>query len=172
MSYLVYQTLFNNFPLFLNVRILYPNSMRSQHKNPRLLAQDILSRRDHSEAEVRQKLTRKHLSPDTIDDTIAWLKSKKYVNDAQFAATYIEQTTNLKPVGPRWLQAKLRQKGVDPDTIQQALQDHYPQQKDLARQAADRWRKSHPTKADDTTKLYRHLASRGFSTYIIREVLT
>lgn len=146
--------------------------MRPQHKNPRYLAQDILSRRDHSEAEMRQKMAKKKVPPADIDDTITWLKTKKYLNDARFAATYIETMVNLKPVGPRWLEAKLRQKGVKLDTIQQALDKSYSSEKDLAQQAADRWRRSHPAKAGDNQKLARHLAARGFSSHIIHDLLT
>jgi SOS response regulatory protein OraA/RecX len=79
-------------------------------QNPRYVAQDILSRRDHSEAEVYLKMKRKNFSSHQINETIQWLKTKHLINDATFAQKYIQSTLEFKSVGPLWFKQKLHQK--------------------------------------------------------------
>ncbi len=137
----------------------------NKRANPIYQAQDILSRRDHSEFEVRTKLKRKKFSPQEIDRAINWLYGNKLLNDAAFTQRYIDSILLGKPVGPRWLTQKLREKRIDSSIIEDALAETFAEGKEeeLARDAATRWRRSHPSKASDKQKLQNFLISRGFS---------
>jgi len=138
-------------------------------QNPNYIAQTILSRRDHSEYEIRTKMKRKKFSPKQIDDTIASLKKIQLIDDKKFTTMYIDNTLLFKPVGPRWLRYKLKQKGIDDSMISSALTAAYPsgREAELAQQAAESWQKSHPKHQDDRVRLTRYLTSRGFSYEII-----
>lgn len=139
--------------------------MTSKRTNSIYQAQDILSRRDHSEFEVRTKLKRKRFGPTEVERAIKWLYEQKLLDDAAFTKRYIDSMLLGKPVGPRWLQQKLFAKGVDSSIIEDALTQTFTAGKEaeLAQDAAERWRRSHPSKADDKQKLQNFLISRGFS---------
>jgi regulatory protein len=139
--------------------------MSMKKQNPFYQAQAILSRRDHSEAEVTLKLKRKGFSAADIAKTLAWLKNNHLLNDALFARRYIESIVRSKPVGPRWLRHKLRAKGVATSVITSALAELLPpeREKELAQAAVARWQRTHPDTAQDPQRLMRFLMSRGFS---------
>ncbi len=128
-------------------------------------AQAILARRDHSEHEVRTKLTRKGFASERIDDVIGKLKRLKLIDDEKFAAMYVANTLRLKNVGPRWLVHKLKEKRIAPDFIEPAVYSVVDEVKEeeLARAAAEAWRRSHPARDGDRDRLTRFLLSRGFS---------
>lgn len=158
------------------------NSGAGKRGDPYYQAQDILSRRDHSEAEVRDKLRRKKFTDSQIDPVIAWLKEKQLLDDQRFATTYIENTVLFKPVGPRWLKMKLRSKRVADGVIEAALSEAFVGNREtqLLQQAAAMWRRSHRSPASDSLKdarlyqqrLYRFLVSRGFSSGKISDLLS
>jgi len=127
--------------------------------------QVILSRRDHSIVETRRKLAKKGFSSTDITAAIQIARQKKYLDDSRFAANYINSILRQKPVGPRWLQAKLAQKGLSSELIISALERHYPPEleSDLIKQATQKWRALHSKDQNNQEKLTRFLISRGFS---------
>ncbi len=143
-----------------------------KNANPKYLAQDILSRRDHSEYELRQKLAKKGVYGSEVEETIEWLKTKKYLSDATTARHYIEGTLNSRAVGRRYIQHKLQQKRIANDIIKEALDDLVDKDKEqeLARKAAASWKKAHPKHAQDKIRLSRFLLSRGFPTHLVQGI--
>lgn len=143
--------------------------MTPKPTNAKYLAQGILSRRDNSEYELRQKLGKKGIYGSELEETITWLKAKKYLNDAVTAQHYIEGALRTKAVGKRYLQHKLQQKRISSDVIKETLDKLMSQEKEkeLAQKAAKSWKKAHPKHADDRTRLSRFLLSRGFSPHLI-----
>lgn len=139
--------------------------MAFKFTDPKYLAQDILSRRDNSEWELRQKLTQKGIPQEEIETTIAWLKQKKYLNDEGFAKKYIQSILRTKAVGKRYLTHKLKEKHIHEETITTTLQELVGEEveKKLAQKAAKSWQESHPKYAQDKMRLSRFLASRGFT---------
>lgn len=146
---------------------------QGKRTDPFYQAQDILSRRDHTEFELRAKLKKKGFGPDTINSTIAWLQGKRLLNDQKLTERYIINTLQTKPVGPRWIAQKLRQKGIAPAVIEESLGAYLSldRQKELARQAANSWRRQRSQYKDDKQRLQRFLLSRGFSFEAIRFVV-
>jgi regulatory protein len=140
-------------------------------KDIRYEAQAILSRRDHSEAEVRQKLTKKGFGSSDIAEVIVWLKEKKYVNDAKFARAYAESILRQKAVGPKWLAMKLKEKKIASDIIQEEVQRVFAgKEGEIAKRAAEKWKRMRPARAEDRQALMRFLLSRGFSGSAIQGV--
>jgi len=147
---------------------------RGKRADPTWQAQDILSRRDHSEAEVRGKLRRKGFTPDQIDMAIRWLQEKRLLNDAAFARRYIAAVLSAKAVGRRWLKHKLQEKGIAASIQEEALNAALaPEQETaLAERAAAAWQRAHSQHASDRQRLVRHLLSRGFSWETISRALS
>lgn len=139
--------------------------MQGKRTNPYYVAQDILSRRDHAEGELRQKLQRKRFTATQIDDVVARLKTQRLLNDRVFAQRYVESILRTKAVGPRWLRAKLLQKGVAGTIAAVTIQRLLPpaEEQRLCQLAAERWRTGHRQHAADLQRLRRFLLSRGFS---------
>lgn len=134
-------------------------------KDIRYVAQDILSRRDNSEYEIKQKLLKKGFPLDEIEATIAWLKSKKYLSDILFAQRYVAQILRSKAVGKKYIAYKLEQKKIARSIIEEVLSEYVPDdvEKKLAKKAAANWKKVHARHAADKNRLTRFLLSRGFS---------
>ncbi|MGH9857881.1 MAG: regulatory protein RecX [Acidobacteriota bacterium] len=133
-------------------------------------AQDILSRRDHAEAEVRQKLRRKGFGGRDIEQAIHWLKQKHLLNDADFAQRYVENVLQIKAVGPRWLLFKLRQKGVNSHLAEEAVRTAMSSTDEgrLVEAAAITWKRQHGSRSHDRQRLARFLLARGFSSEMVR----
>ena len=140
-------------------------NMQGKRQDPFYQALNVLSRRNHSVFEVKAKLRRKGFNPQQIDRVVSQLKTQGLLDDRTFAVIFTDSTLRAKSVGPRWLKAKLRQKGIAATLVDEVISAKFPPgaEEKLARRAADTWRRSHPRHAHDSTRLMRFLASRGFS---------
>lgn len=137
----------------------------NRRSDPYYQAQDILSRRDHAEGEVRRKLAGKGFADNVIEEVVAWLYQKNLLNDEVFARRYAESILLQKPVGPRWVKLKLKQRGVSEQIIATTVTDVFAgdwQQGELIKQAVETWLRQHKKFGQDKERLWRFLASRGF----------
>lgn len=129
------------------------------------LALEILSRRDNSEREMKQKLQKKGIKQDDIYETIEWLKEKKLLDDKIFASKKAESIYRTKLVGPLYIKMKLRSAGIAESTAETVV-DNLASDADWnsrAKQALTQWKKVHPKHAEDRVRHMRFLASRGFT---------
>lgn len=133
--------------------------------NPFYQAQAILARRDHSQAEVEQKLARKGFTRAQIAKVVETLQEQKIIDDRKFARAYVENILLTKPVGPRYLRAKLQQKRVGESIIEAAIQEIFSSfsEVELIQETIRRWKRSYPKHAEGSERLFRHLVSRGFT---------
>ena len=89
--------------------------------NPWPAALRILSRRDHSQAELRKRLTDKGFDKEMIEATLQRCCDLGYLDDARYAlARAISLMNRGRAVGHRVL-ADLRQHGVSQELAEQAL---------------------------------------------------
>lgn len=84
----------------------------------------FLGPRPRSEREIRDRLARGEYDPQVVDRVVARLRELKLVDDAAFAAYWIDQRATHKPRGSRLLKQELRQKGVDQDLVTEALPEY------------------------------------------------
>jgi regulatory protein len=95
-------------------------------KNAELLHRSLntalrfLSPRPRSEAEIRSRLRRQGYDTEIIQQVIARLKEQKLVDDTLFAQFWRDNRENFKPRSRRLIEAELKQKGVDAETIAEA----------------------------------------------------
>lgn len=119
----------------------------------------MLSYRNRSEREIRQRLNR--LSDDRvlIDQVIDLLHQDKLIDDLEFARWWVRQRIEFRPRGNRAIFAELMQKGIDKSIIDQVLMSREAEtelaQKLLAKKKLDK------------TRAQRLLLSRGFSPDIV-----
>ena len=85
-------------------------------------ALDIISRREHSEKEIREKLYKKFNDHKVSELVITSLIEKGLVNDHRFAEMYII-ARKRKGFGPKKIVYELLAKGVSDDISSQALNE-------------------------------------------------
>lgn len=91
--------------------------------NPTALQQTavkLLARREHSSAELRQKLLQKGALKDLIEPLLQRLQAANILNDARFAEVYARMRAG-RGFGPLRIRAELLQRGVAGSYIDQAL---------------------------------------------------
>jgi regulatory protein len=131
----------------------------------------FLGNRPRSITEVRRNLTEKEVVPSVIEEVIARLESRGYVDDVAFARFWVGNRQQFKPRGTRALRFELREKGVSNEVIDQVLSE--VDTSDAAYQAAlDKAKRlRNLDKRTFREKLGAFLARRGFDYDTVGEVV-
>jgi regulatory protein len=117
---------------------------------------------------------RKKFDSSVAEETLAFLKEKRFIDDNEFARAWTESRVK-KPLGIRRLKTELLIKGIDKGIIDRQLKeitDRYPEEKIVSQVAAERLRKLKgydPQKARQ--RVYAYLLRRGFSPETVIDVL-
>jgi regulatory protein len=132
----------------------------------------LLGRQAYTAAQVKEKLVRKQVAPEIIQQVLEKLENYRFLDDARYAEQYIQSRQRHK--GKLALKQELRRKGVDEKLLEGALGElddegqlgHATEllQKQLPRLKTGDERKSYG-------KAYAFLARKGFTSDIIRGVL-
>lgn len=129
-----------------------------------------ISYRQRSFFEINQYLKLKGYSEKVIKETLLFLSEKKLIDDVKFAKTWVENRNLLKPTSIRQLKLELRQKKVDPEIIQDVVNDQTIDDREIIRGLIKK--KQSQTKYRDKLKLMQFLARRGFNYEDIKSVLS
>lgn len=81
----------------------------------------LLARRQRSEHELRQSMRRRGLTEGDVQAVLDQLRQGGWLGDLAFAHAWIENRQTFRPRSARALRHELRQKGVDAQTIEAAL---------------------------------------------------
>lgn len=137
----------------------------------------LLSIRKRSVFEMRNRLKRKEFEDDIIDEAVKELLEYKYLDDEEFAEAYINDRINFNPRGSFLVKKELREKGIAENIINEKIKELFPEKKEmeLAKKAAEKKRET-LNKDLEKNKIYQkigsYLQAKGYSAYIIREVLS
>ncbi len=129
----------------------------------------LISYRDHSEGELRQKLMR-DFGEEAVDKAIERLCELGLINDENFARKYAESLSH-KHMSQRQIEQKLRQKGLDKELTSEAVDDLDLDEKEEIRALIN---KKYLRKLSDEGDLRRTIAAlqrRGFGYSDIRSVI-
>ncbi|MFA6568699.1 MAG: regulatory protein RecX [Victivallales bacterium] len=135
----------------------------------------LLSRRQHTVSELRAKLARREFPKAAIDEAVSSLAERKFLDDANFAESYFSELT-AKGLGITRIRLAMRKRGVPPEIFNEVLSRGFSAD-DEARRAADALKKRHLSfdREKDLSKrkqkMFRYLASRGFSSAVICKVV-
>ncbi len=131
--------------------------------------------RPRTEAELRERLTRKKFPPQEVETLLADFRQKGWLDDAKFARLLVAQSVLSKPVGRRMLVSKLRRKGIHPETAEAAVRAGTAGEDEMEnarRLAADRvGRMKGVERAAVERRLFGFLSRRGFSADIVYKVV-
>src|SRR5690242_6859922 len=102
----------------------------------RTAALRLLSRRDYTSAELRDKLASREYSAGDIDEALASLAAERLLDDRRAAAAHVRTASRVKGRGRLRIQRELEARGLDRDVVRQALEE-LPAADESA--ALDRW---------------------------------
>ena len=131
----------------------------------------LLSYRPRASAEVRRNLEKHAMPAEVIEDVLARLQRAGLLDDSRFAQAWVDNRSEFRPRGRRALAVEMRQRGLDDESIQQALAE--VDEEALADQAASKQSRK-LAGLDETAfkhKLSGFLARRGFGYAVIRDTV-
>jgi len=134
----------------------------------RVAALRLLTRRDHSRAELTAKLAAQAESADQLNQVLDTLQAERLLSDHRYASQRV--AARGRRYGNARLSQELRQHGVGDDDIAAAL----PEAGDETERCRAIWVKKFgrpPQSADERAKQMRFLQYRGFSGEAIRRVM-
>jgi regulatory protein len=140
--------------------------------SPRKIALDILALREHSVAELREKLQSREFPPDEIEQTLSALIADGLLNEERFIGSFLASYTR-RGHGPLWLRAELERRGIDAGRIATALAEQtvdWPAEARTVR--AKRFGPDQPADYKDRARQSRFLQYRGFSSEQIRQAFS
>lgn len=131
----------------------------------------LLARRRYSVADFREKLRKKFPEMQEERKQVAELFLKrKYLDDGEYARLFVRDQLTRKPQGARLIKQKLSRKGIKDADIARIMEDENLDESSLALEAVKKKLKTLKASSGEKTsrlqlqqKLYRFLASRGFS---------
>ncbi|NWF62828.1 MAG: RecX family transcriptional regulator [Chloroflexi bacterium] len=132
----------------------------------------FLSYRARSEKEIRQNLKKHEFSEDVIEHTLTRLRENRLANDNEFAQAWVENRNTFRPRSRRALTMELRQKGLDEETVTNAVAgvDEEALAYETARKRAPRLKSLEWN--EFRRKLSEYLARRGFPYSVVTSVVT
>ena len=128
-----------------------------------------LAAREHSRAELVRKLAAYEEEPGHIERVLDDLQAKGFISEARVAASLVYRRGAR--LGERRLRQELRAKGLDADTVAQALEPLHGTEPARARAVWQRKFGAPATDAAGRAKQMRFLLTRGFSMDVVRQVL-
>ncbi len=140
-----------------------------------LRAINFLSYRPRSSAEIRKNLKKYEVPELCIEPTIERLEKNGFLNDADFAKSWVENRNTFRPRGGRALRAELRQKGLSDELIQSTLDEMVNEEElvySAGKKKAKKLAKRNLEWQDFRKKLAAFLARRGFSYAVISPILS
>lgn len=134
----------------------------------------LLKFRPRSEKEIFFRLKKKKFDDHVIRETLSFLKEKNFINDVDFARTWITSRIK-KPLGLRRLKQELNLKGINKEVIDNAIagvKENYNEEdvvEKIVREKFKKLRGVDPKKA--RARIYGYLLRRGFSPQVIIEAM-
>ena len=136
-------------------------------------ALNLISYRQRSIKEVRQNLKTKGYEDIYIEKAIEYCKSQNYLNDEEFANSFMKDKQNLNKYGSKRIKYELISKGVSKSIIEEVLQIDPEDEYSIALGLAEK--KINSYKGQDRNSIYRKLGGflqrKGYPYDIVKNVL-
>lgn len=126
----------------------------------------IISYGMKTESELKKKLREKKFSDTAIEYAIESMKSYSYINDEEYVKSYLSSRAIPQHWGKQKIVGNLLQKGVPMEIIKEGMSLYDEEmQKESVLIVAEKYCRAFGDmdKRKKKEKLYRHLASKGFS---------
>lgn len=144
-------------------KIVENNSVFEKAKNYAFL---LLKFRLRSEKELYGRLRKKKIPEKIIKKTISFLKKEKFIDDADFARSWIESRIK-KPLGIRRLTEELRLKGIGGQIIERQIAEakkQYSEEAVVSEITEEKFKKLKGVEIQKAKqRIFNYLVRRGFS---------
>jgi len=135
------------------------------------VAVKLLSRREHSAHEIREKLRQREFDSDEIEQVVEELKAGGWLSDERFAEAYIRMR-QLKGFGPVRISMELKERGVDELIVESLLDANDASwMRVLEQQYQKKYRNTAIEDYNEKAKRIRFLQYRGFTLDAIYQVV-
>jgi len=135
------------------------------------IAVKLLSRREHSAFEIRDKLLKRDFDEAEVEQTIIELQQGGWLSDERFAEAYIRMRQQ-KGFGPVRIAIELNERGVKDSIVDEYLQaDDDAWQQILEQQYLKKYKDKPFEDYNDKAKRIRFLQYRGFTLDIIYQII-
>jgi regulatory protein len=128
----------------------------------------LLARREHSRDELARKLSPHAESPETLENVLDFLVSKKFLSNERFAE--VRAHWLARKYGAAKIRQDLKSKGISAELADRAAAGMNEVEK--AKEILARKYRQLPSTGEERAKRARFLQSRGFSYDTIRSVLS
>ena len=134
----------------------------SRNVSAREKALDILLYRMRSEKELYDKLIEKGYPEEECADALEYVKHFGYVNDAEYARQYVYSRCGTR--GRLLLKKELRDKGIDDELIEAALEELPESHEVLLSLLEKKYGEPHELDEKEFRRAYSFLLRKGFNT--------
>jgi regulatory protein len=136
----------------------------------------MLARRELSESQIRQRLTRHGHDADAIEEAVTRLRNERAIDDARVAEAIARTETSVGRRGRLRVRLKIERAGIAAATAKSAVDEAFDTIDDDALMEASIDKRLHgrQTIADDREfqRMYRYLVGQGFEPDRIMTALT
>ena len=132
------------------------------------------SRCEHCESEVREKLLIWGGTSEETDEIIAYLIEERYIDNQRYANSYAKDKFRFNHWGKYKISMMLRSKGIESETIEEALDqiDEEEYLEKLQQILRDKLRSlKYSSEYEKKGKLFKFAQSRGFESGAISKVI-
>jgi regulatory protein len=135
----------------------------------------MLARRELSEAQVRQRLSRRGHDPDGVERAVARLREERALDDARAAGAIARTETGLRSRGKLRVRLQIERAGIGKDVARRAVDDAFAAIDDDALLLASLTKRlrGRDRIADDRefARLFRYLVAQGFESDRVMKAL-
>lgn len=151
------------------------NQKQMEPKKAQAKLEELCSRAEHSEGELREKLRKWGVGGDDADKIMESLRSGRYVDDRRFAEAYVRDKYRFARWGKRKIAQGLATKRVSRDIVVEVLAEIDPEEySGIAAEVLGAKMRQNPqliSTFEGRTKLFRFLISRGYEPSLASELL-
>ena len=132
-------------------------------------ALDLLSRREHSTTEIREKLCRYESNSDIVKEVIKSLKAENLLNDQRYTEAVVKEKS-VKGYGPIYIENFLKKKGLT--QYNSSIHELEIDWLEVCRSVFQKKCRNKDLSSKEKEKILRFLAYRGFSYEIIKSAIS
>ena len=130
-----------------------------------------LSATRKTEKEIRAFLGKKGYLPAVADYVVEKLRSYNFLNDGQYAESYVECVSKRK--GSKLIRMELKQKGISDEAIDSAIEGLPPErEEETAMAILEKYMRGKTCDKTTLQKAYRYLMGKGYDYEVIKSALT
>lgn len=130
-----------------------------------------LSYRARSEEEVKRHLSKKGFPEAIVEAALKWAQEYRLIDDFEFAARWVENCRQFKPMGKRRIAHELREKGIPGDIVDRNLADFSAEEEYRLARSMVEAKLNRATRPVVPEKLIGWLLRRGFPSQVCCRVV-